>query len=281
VRNPVDVVQSEKRRRGSPELETIGAWLAHTLNALHDSRNFPRTVISFSSFLEDPCRALSPTVAAIELDPSEEEWENSVASVRRDLVHSNSSDDALDAYPALVHRVYSLCLLAASDPHAVIEDEIEACYREFESYRQMFWRPALEEATVGAMWERRQESQYAQVPYRPSQTWQTVYLEMGALPCSPVQLYLYPLPANVWIRKAVWHFGGAEAEAQLEAGRSGNLRQQLGLACVSILHGPDHVLVRTPSAKGPFTLELELLVESNNLVIGETYKVLSDLCRKS
>ena len=280
IRNPFDVARSEERRKGIPELETVGAWLAHTLEALRGSKGRPRSVALFSDFLSDPRRSLEPAVAALGMAPSDKEWESAIASIRRELVHSRADDDVLDKYPPLVKRVYELCARAAKGFDDGLEEEIEACYREFESYRGMLWRPVLEEATLGALWERGSGSEVTRLNYRPSRSWQTVVVETGALPGNPVQLFLYPLPANVWIRKATWHHQGQATEAKLEAGRSGNLWARFGLTCVSVIHGPDHLVVKTPAAKGPFSLELEFLIESNNLVTGEIYKFLSDQCRQ-
>ncbi|MDR3690874.1 MAG: hypothetical protein P4L46_15960 [Fimbriimonas sp.] len=280
VRHPYDVARSELRRKNVPELESVGNWLAHTLGALAGSRGRRRHVSLFADFLADPRRALTPTVVALGIVPTDAEWEQAIASVRRDLVHSQSDHALLDRYPPLVKKVYDLCRLAASDPQSDIDDEIDRCSEEFQAYRQMTQRPALDEAVLGAMWERGLESRNTQIAYRPTGSWQMVRIETGALPASPVQLYLYPLPANVWIRRATWRHGEHATEGVVESGRSGNLREQFGLSCVSIIHGPDQVVVRTPAAKGPFALELEFLVESNNFVIGDTYRVLSEMCRK-
>jgi hypothetical protein len=280
VRNPHDVALSEERRKGTPLLETVAAWLAHTLSALHGSASRPRSIVEFSEFLENPRKVLAHTVGyLLQLSPSEEEWKLAVSSVRRELVHADSGKDALSAYPEIVARVYNLCRRAAAGFDNAVETEIRDCYREFELYRSMFTRPRLEEATLGALWERRGETQYNRVVYRPAQGWQKVKIQIGALPVSRVEIFLYPLPANVWFRRICWVSEGTEFEAKVEPGRSGVLHERFGLTYVSLLFGPDHLIITTPTTKSPFLLQLELLIESNDIIVGETFKALSDFHR--
>jgi hypothetical protein len=279
VRHPSEVAQSELRRKGAPELQTIGAWLAHTLNALHDSRFRRRSIVVFSELMRDPRQVLESPLKEAGIVPSDAEWAEAQSAIRPDLVHGRAELSALDTLPPLVGCVYDLCLRAAKGFDLALDDEIESCYREFECTRQMFWRPPLEEATLAASWKRGLETRFAEVPYRATSGWQTVTIETGALPASPVKLFLYPLPANVWIRRAVWRYRDQISDAVLESGSSGNLSHRFGLASVSLLHGPDHLIVKTPSAKGPFALELEFLIETNSLIVGETYKFLSERLR--
>lgn len=278
VRNPSDTARSDLRRTDTPEFETVGSWLAHTLTALHDSRSHPRSIVIFSEFLAQPRETLEPVVRSLGLNPSDGEWEQAVASIRPDLVHSNLGHGGLGSHPLLVQRTYSACTRAANGFDPDIEAELESCYAEFEGYRRLFLRRRLELATLGAMWGGG-EKRHARSTYRPNGNWQVVSIETNAAPETPVELFLYPLPANVWIRKAVWRQGDKTIEALLEPGRSGKLSSLGELICVSLIHGTDQVIVRTPQEDGPFSLELELMVESNNLVIGDTYRVLSEAYR--
>lgn len=280
VRNPYDTAMSEARRRGKPEIETVGSWLAHTLTALWDSRSHRRTVVMFSDLLEEPRSALAPTLLALGVEPTEATWAAVSGAIRPELVHSNTGLDALQTYPALVGRVYELCIRAARGIDPAFEAEIEACWIEFDGYRRMFWRPRLEEAALGVLWEFEGRSQVVQTSYRPVPEWQSLSIPTGAASGSKVQLYLYPLPAVVWIRRVAWNSPSGVCEAILEQGASGNLHERHGLRCVNLLHGPDQLVLTTPAGPGPFTLEIEFLVESSNLVIGVTYKSLSELCRK-
>jgi len=280
VRNPADTAASESSRRGSPEMETIGAWLAHTLVALHDSTNRPRTIISFSALLRDPRKALEPFTDQFGLRPTEEQWSSAVASVQAGLVHSNSTVDRLSHYPPLVRRVYELCMLEADRPGST-GDELESCWQEFEGMRQMIRRPRLEEALAGAIWHHEGSQQVSQIAYRPTGSWQTVMLSLQAPPATLLSVFLYPLPANIWIRKAAWRLADAEAPAVPLAGTSAVATRQGNLLRLSLVHGPDHFRIVTPPDSGPLALELELLIESGNLVVAETYKRLSEAMRSA
>ena len=278
VRHPAEVVQSERRRSGIPEMETIGAWLAHTLVALQDSRRMGRTVIHYEDYLKDPTKALGPTVDALGLKPTDMNWQSATSKVRSVLAHHRARPGDLASYPALVQRVYDLAVRATAGFDIALETEIDECRMEFDAWRMMLGRRSIDFAQGGAQWVRGGNAEQAEFRYRLGEGWQHITIETRALPSSPVALHLFPLPGNIWLRNARWRTDTQDIEATFEPGRAGNLRNQFGLSLVSVLHGVDQVMVRTPGVKGPFTLEFDILAHSGDLITAETFKHLSEIC---
>ena len=273
VRNPSDVAKSEIRRRSVPEMETISSWLAHTVAALQGALAGSRSVVMFSDFLADPVRALTPTVEALGLRPSPQTWIDATAAVRPELVRSHSNQDALNIYPDFVLRTYDLCLRASHGEE--VTNEIQNCFTEWKALRGLFAQPEVDETPLTLQWERGSRSMTADQKYRPGRTWQTVSVEVDALPGTIVKVFIYPLPATVWIRKGEWRHGEETSEVAILAGKAGNLRKEFDMTCVTLLHGPDQFVVKTPNSKGPYILMLEFLVETNSLVTADTFGWLS------
>jgi hypothetical protein len=271
VRNPIDVAASEMRRKGIPHIESYGSWLAYTLGAVCGSKS--KSVILFSDFLQNPAGTLKAVLQVFPHEPSSEAWNRAVASVRTDLVHSLTKD--LKGCPSLVQRVYSLCERASEGLTETLAREFQECYLEFESARMMFSRPRLEEVQLLVAFGEPPNPQSVSLKYRPEPGWQTLNIKVPAPAGSVLSLLLYPLPANIWIRKTQWLRNGKKESAVIEPGSAGNLQNQFGIHVVTVIAGPDQIRLRTPAGSGELELELEILVESNNLVSMDTFAFLS------
>lgn len=269
VRNPLAVARSEARRKGVPPSETIGSWLAHTLLALEGSREMSRSILVFEHLLENSRASLSTTVEACGLRPTESQWRLATESVKSERV-TGGEDQPKAGLPELVRRVWE------GVKEGRVDTEAPSWIEEWKAWRSMFTRPSLDESTAFATWERSGQTVQSSSTYRPTRGFQRVSVEVGALPATLVRLHLYPLPATLWIRSAEWEGHGP---TRVMAGKSGNLRKSFEMDCVTVLHGPDQITVRTPNGKGPFQLNLDILVESNNLITGDTFAHLSDAVR--
>jgi len=143
----------------------------------------------------------------------------------------------------------------------------------------MFSRPPLPEASFGLSWIRGGERQVQENSYRPTRTWQILRSSSRALPGSRVSLMLYPLPAVVWIRGARWRKDARVLEARLLPGRDGQLDEELGVKRVWLFHGYEQLAVEAPAESGHFELELEVLIESGNVIAGLTFQDQSRMLR--
>lgn len=275
VRNPASVARSDQARSGSVPEQTVGAWLAHTLAALRESRGVARRVVLFEEFLSSPGKVLTPVVQDLGLSPSEEAWKAAEGSIRQDLAHHRLGAEALAPYPDLVRQTYELCLRAAQGIDAV-EGEIDALYEEYLAWRKMFSRRPVETVQAMAQWPSAAEFAHAHASYRLGEGWRKVAFAVDARPGDPVWLFLYPLPATVWVRSARWVRDGVSAEAELTPGRYGEMRHRTQATSIATLYGPDQAVVMAPAGAGPWTLELELLVETSEVQTGQVFKTLSE-----
>ena len=279
VRNPLNVARSQAKRQGSPERQTIGAWLLNTLAALKDSKDISRRVVLYESLLADPIAALKPIAEMIGLHPTENQVDAVLKHVNPSLSHGTSLESDLSGYPSIVSRTYELCRSVSDAPETLdteqFHEELNQLWSEWLTWHDLLERSEMGEVNFSLSWERRGEIQVQDSTYRPNKHWQTVRCTSKALPGSRVSLVVYPLPAIIWVRKAVWRQGESEMPVQLLPGRHGQLDSHEGLQRIWVFHGTEQAAVQSPVAKGSFELELEILVETSSLITGMTVQDLS------
>ncbi len=279
VRNPIDVASSQKKRQGSPEAQTLGGWLLSTLAALRDSKGMARTVIMYSSFLENPRSCLESTIDLLNMEVSDQQWASASEWVRAELSHGSVRYEELTKLPAIFKKTFDICIAASKDAQAlnqgVFDEDIEVLWKEWGGWHNLFSRPPFPEATLGLSWERAGDKHVQEQMYRPSRSWQTISCSSRALPGSRVSVRIYPLPAIVWIRKAIWKDGEIALPAKLLPGLHGQLDEDAGYKRVWLFHGTEQFAVEAPIAKGVFELELEVLIETSNVISGMTFKDLT------
>ncbi len=285
VRNPLDVARSQFKRQGTPEPQTLGAWLLSTLAALRDSKGLRRTVVIYEQFLQDPTTCFNRIADQLGIVASADDWQGVADWVKPHLSHGESTASDLVAHTSLIRRTYELCLAAANEPDSLnsggLDESIESLWSEWLEWHDMLARPSVPEASFGISWERAGQRLVNEATYRPTRSWQVLRGECKALPGSRVSVLLFPLPAVFWIRKAVWHANGETIPAKLSQGSHGQIEELDKMHRVWVFHGYEQLAVDAPIAKGPFELEFEVLIETNNLIAGMTFQELSRQIREA
>jgi hypothetical protein len=276
VRNPLDVADSQLRRHGTTPAQTIGTWLMNTLSILRDSRGLKRSLIVYERFVLSPRSSLQPAVASLGLHPSEDQWAEIGEWISPDRA---SRPRDLSTVPEIVRKAYELCLAIGEAPKEFESGEfdvqVEQLWTQWLDLRSLFYRPPLPEATLGLSWERGGQLHRSEALYRPSRSWQTLRGACNALPGSRVSIYLYPLPAIVWVRRAEWSWKGNSVKVELLPGRNGESGIQSGTPQVWLRFGPEQLAVQTPGSLGPYELELEVLIETSNTISGLIFQDMS------
>jgi hypothetical protein len=140
LRHPVDVAASLGKRDGFGLEKSCGIWLSHTLAALRSVEGVRTTFIGYDDFLEDPVRQVVRCAEALGIAPPDEAAEAFAAigdSVCKELRHSLTSADALDAVPAPARRLCMLIRDAMSHPascDATFFGRIRELHREYSGY---------------------------------------------------------------------------------------------------------------------------------------------------
>lgn len=279
VRNPSDVAASQLKRQGTPFAQTVGAWVLSTLSALRDSRGMMRHLVLYNRYLNDPSRVLAPIVDNISLVPSEAEWKAATDFVRPELSHGVEEMERLYGLPSIVRETYEMCLQISEDANSLesgrFDERIDTLWSDWSVMHSMFSRSSLQEATFGLAWDANRKQVVRKLVYRPTKGWQKLNLTIGPPPKSRVSILLYPLPAVVWIRKALWRQAGMETAAKLVKGLHGQLDRHGEYDRVWLFHGYEQVAVVAPASREEAELELEVLIDANNVIAGMTFQDLS------
>ncbi len=279
IRNPIDVASSQLKRHGTPFMQSIGAWLFNTLSALKSSAGHNRYVVNYQDFLNNPRTVLEPLVKALELPVSEVNWAECIEWVNPSLSHGSEDEDQLMGYPPILSEAYRLCAECAENPTAFNAGEFDSTindiWNRWRILHDMFYRPSFPEAKLSLSWERGGQINVSETTYRPTRGWQKISGLAKALPESRVSILIYPLPGIVWIRSAIWKWGETVSPAKLLPGAHGQLDSQNGFDRVWLFSGTEQVATLSPSGLGPFELEMDILIETSNVITGMTFQNLS------
>lgn len=280
VRNPLDVAASQAKRANARRGQTLGAWLRNTLTALHDTIGEQRLVVMHNQFLDSPRRSLEPLVDSIEgWLPNEVRWSEASSAVRPDLVHHQEETEQLDELPAIFSKTFELCRVAAAQPEALtqgqLDGEISGLFCELSSWMDFLRVANPSTAHPSFVWEQGTKALDAHCILAPDRSWQTLRLPIHCTPGARISAMLYHMPCEVWIRKAVWHVGSHQVPVELNAGTHGSLTVTSGIRRLAVAFGPDQMFFQAPLQRGPFELELELLIETSARITGMTFRQLT------
>jgi hypothetical protein len=195
--------------------------------------------------------------------------------VRPSLHRHVVNEDALAAYPSIVREVLDLCHESRLD-----ESKFLALLEEFEIWLDMLAPPGLEGAHGWVAWNQGSNVQSTIVPLLPSGDWQTVRFEIPAPPKTELYGLLYDKPCRVWIRRSVFRYGSVETAAVIKPGPASHVVHADGLVRLAGAKEARQMRLVTPSGSGPYTLELEFLLESGPRIINETAARIADRLQK-
>jgi hypothetical protein len=281
VRHPLSVAASQRARYrtwgyeaeqiGAGELpaierRTVGLWINSTICSLQQSRGNRRQVIVYENFLKDPASAIRTMSDKLLLGaPSVRQRETAVASIDPQLSHTRPSPGDLHSFPAIVYAIYDLANRMECDVEGtnsgIYGSEIEKLSRDWHQLSDLARPIELPAADMHFVWLEGQRQERTSLPYMQTGGWQKVRIKIPAPPNSTVQIDPCQLPCRIWIRKAVWQVEGGEQAVALKPGPNGIL-EQLGMLRLTVT-GRAALLALTPPAIGVPTLEMEILVQSN------------------
>jgi len=235
------------------------------LGSLEWARSRPLSIVPYAGFLEDSSRYLSDIVAKHGgISPSDNQWSEALASVRPGLRRQASRENDLANYPSLIGETLDYCTSSVHD-----ERRHAALLAEFESWLEILEPPRLSGTRIGFAWTQGGEIYSVQEPYLPIGDWQTVRLQVAAPARTELHGLFYSKACRVWIRRCVFLHGSGETAAQLTPGPGSNLAQINGIQRLEGAYEARQISLSTPSGPGPFTLEIEFLLESGTQIVND------------
>ena len=288
VRHPLSVVASQRSRQTkfgyTTELaepdghaqpldeRTMGIWMHYTLSALRETRGQRRLVISYESFLADPRPYIDRMTSILfNFEPSRTQIDAAVATINPTWSHSKHSVTDLNGWPPLIGLAYDLCLRIENDPDRFnsggFDGEIEGIWQEWETTCKMARPILLPAAEMFFAWQAAHDVKRVSKKYSPTDSWQTIKIEIDAPPHAPIQWDPHQLPCQVWLRKAVWRKSDKELQASIKHGPNG-LIDDFGALRVNSF-GPCPAILESPAQRGPWELELDIMVLTGEYVLIE------------
>ncbi|HEY3780337.1 MAG TPA: hypothetical protein VGL56_04580 [Fimbriimonadaceae bacterium] len=276
VRNPLEVAASEAKwafdglseRFHAPFGElAYGLWLHYTLYPLLACLSQPLTVVMYDDFVERPRQSLEAIVANRSgWSPSEEQWAAAIGLIEGRMRRARSDLAALEGQPSVLVRCLDLCREASNEPgfwkNGNLDERITALWKEVGQLRKMFQEDPPTAGKLSVFFNKEGRTEEVFQSYLPEETWQTVKVSVPATGGSTVAAAIYPLPAVVWVRKAVWRFEGKEVAADLHPGPHGAKGAVGRYLNFSVVPEPHQLIITIPSGRGPFELEIEFYVET-------------------
>jgi hypothetical protein len=265
VRNPAEVAVSEEKwsysdangRFHAPLGELAhGLWLHYTLSALHGCLGQPLTIVLYEDFVQEPGPILESIIRNASLSPTVAQESEAGAVVQPGLRRARDAD-SLAGLPPILRHVYDLASQASRRPDHLesggFNQEIEALYAEMIALRALFQEAKPLAGKIYAS-----NSPQSVVAFQPTDGWQTVRIPITGGP-NPIGLFLYDLPAVLWVRRAAWVSHGA---ADLQPGPLGAKGIVGPFQNFSLVPGPPQLAIRTPVPVGQFELEIEVYLET-------------------
>ena len=246
------------------EQRALGLWVDYMLANLRETKGSPRYVISYEDLLEDPRKNLEGLAEMIlPWDVTPEQLQAGVDTINPEYSHSSFSVDDLKPWPTIVARTYDLCLRAAQDNVALNEgkfdDEVEALWQEWQTMSNMARSLQMPVGRMAFAWREGEELKHRAIAYTPSGGWQTVRGVVSGAPGSVVQITLYHMTCQVWIRRVIWRIGDQELPAPLQQGPNGIL-EKVGLLRLYSF-GAGALTTKMPDVPGEAELEIEFLMQ--------------------
>jgi hypothetical protein len=283
VRSPLETMASEARLdfggsyRVMPSLgmRAIGSWLRYTLGAAADAFGYKLSVVAYPDLLSNPADVLARLVARDDSwQPSTEQFQEAVASIKTDLRHNRVSLDELDAFPPIVKQTY-LATTRFNDSNQTDWDEILALHQEFTTWTELLGDPEPAAGKLGLAWVQDGKARVTETPFQPTGDWQTVAIQVDAPPKTNLNGLLYGPPFRGWIRRSIWHVGDMKTSATLRGGLGSQLSYEAGMYRLDGVFEPNQIGLTTPGGEGLYTLELELLLETGPQVFEDAAAALA------
>jgi len=137
VRHPRDVAASLGRRNGFGLEKSTGIWFNYTLAALRSVQNVRTAFIGYDRFLENPVGGVQMCAEALGItlpDDTDEAFAAIRRSVRKDLRHSQATEDALEALPGPARELYLMTRQATVEPAS----RDSAFFARIEQFHQVY-----------------------------------------------------------------------------------------------------------------------------------------------
>ena len=144
VRNPLEVAASLVKRNGFPAAKALLLWLRHTLDAEHDTRDFPRAIVSYQAMLADWRQTISVATGRLGLDVAAQiqahgaEIDAFLSTERR---HHRFSEDALALDPIVsgwARRVFTVSQQMCRATSVELRHRLDCIAAELDNAQQLY-----------------------------------------------------------------------------------------------------------------------------------------------
>ncbi|MEA2552585.1 MAG: hypothetical protein QOJ65_761 [Fimbriimonadaceae bacterium] len=248
---------------------TVGLWVHFTLSALRETQGALRQVLVYEDYLKSPESYLPPLVdRLVDWEPSKEELDAAIGSVKPEWSHSRFSAEDLRDWPVIVGRTYDLAIRASQDPDGLnagkFDSETNDLYKLWSLTSKMAKPIQLPAGQMYFSWKEGERPVQVLERYSPTGSWQTTRTAIPAPPGATVQIDPYQGPCQIWIRKATWYVNGVAQPAGLRPGPNGVIEDLNPLRLT--VFGPGPLYVEAPK-NGPAELELEFMFKSGEVVL--------------
>ena len=290
LRHPLSVAASgiefETRAKAPSDLKNmeppigehlVGLWVHYTLTALKETQGQVRQVVSYENLVSDPKKTLSEIASnLLPNEPPTSKIEEASALIDGNCCHHRHSAEELSGWPEIVSRTYDLACRSAQDTEGLnagkFDAEIDTLWKELCLSEKMVQPIQLPAGQLIFSWRDGNQPGHFALKYSPTGSWQTLRCTVSAPPSSVIQIDPYQTPCQIWIRRAVWRVENEEKTAALQPGPNGFM-ENLGLLRLTVF-GPGPLLTRTPAKPGEAEFEIELMVQSNPIVLSNVAGIL-------
>jgi glycosyltransferase involved in cell wall biosynthesis/GT2 family glycosyltransferase len=144
VRNPLEVAASLGKRDGFPAAKAALLWLRHALDAEHDTRDFPRAIVSYQAMLADWRRTISIAAGHLGLDVTAQIQRHGAgidAFLSTERRHHRFSEDALALDPIVsgwARRVFTVSQQMCRATSVVLQRRLDRIAAELDSAQQLY-----------------------------------------------------------------------------------------------------------------------------------------------
>jgi len=262
VRSATELWSEDASKQAGLEERLMCMWVSYTLTSLRESKGTMRELVCYERYLQNP-RSYADRIAEHLLPwPVTDAQKDAAASiVKPSLSHTLfKPEEGLENWPAMIAKVYDLCLRADNDAaqfrQGGFDSEIEELWTEWLRWRNMILPPTLPPSQIRIKWDGGERFE----KYSPTGSWQTIRCSFDAAARS-VLIDPFHAPCRMWVRSANWNDG---SPAEIQSGPGGVLEELGGIKRLSI-SGPDALVAQPPT--GSIELKMEVLLQSNEAIL--------------
>ncbi len=240
----------------------IGGWLCTTLAALKMARHARHVIVTTNQFAADPERFLSQIVAqSPDWRPSKEEWSRAM-SIAKTALPPASEQPQTAISSKFAEEVYEACL--ANPPDTA---KLDALVHEFDQWQELLAPPRPGGTQAGLAWYAGNNVDRVQIPFLPNGGWQTLRFEFNAPPNTEVNGLLYNKPCRAWIRRIAFVHDGKDLTPPINPGPGSILIKTDQGFRLDGAYEARQLIFLTPRWPGPYTLEIELWLETGQPIV--------------